>query len=76
MNWKDRIQIDPNILMGKPVIRGTRLGVGFLLDLLANGWTKEQILESYPAISEDDLKAIFAYSAARFANEEIFFSKG
>ncbi|MFN9297092.1 MAG: DUF433 domain-containing protein, partial [Acidobacteriota bacterium] len=39
MNWQDRITVDPNVLVGKPVIKGTRLAVEFIVDLLAAGWT-------------------------------------
>jgi len=71
MNWKERIICDPEILTGKPIVKGTRLGVGFLLEVLAQGWTKDQILENYPQLSDEDLKAVFAYSAARVGNEEV-----
>ena len=40
MNWQDRISVDPAVLVGKPVIKGTRISVEFLMDLLANGWTQ------------------------------------
>jgi len=61
MDWKDRIVSDKNILLGKPVIKGTRLSVEHILDRLANGWSEEMILESYPFISKDDILAVFAY---------------
>jgi uncharacterized protein (DUF433 family) len=47
-DWQERIVVDPKVLVGKPVIRGTRLSVEFFLDLLANDWTIEQILNEYP----------------------------
>ena len=71
MEWKNRIVSDPSILMGKPTVNGTRLAVGFLLDVFAQGWTKEQVLRNYPQLSEDDLRAVFAYSAARVGDEEV-----
>jgi uncharacterized protein (DUF433 family) len=46
-DWKDRITVDPNILVGKPIVRGTCISVELLLDRLSDGWTIEQILESY-----------------------------
>jgi uncharacterized protein (DUF433 family) len=49
-DWRSRITIDPKVLAGKPVIRGTRMSVEFILDLLANGWTIEEILENYPQL--------------------------
>lgn len=69
MEWRDRIHSDPKILSGKPVVRGTRLSVEFLLRLFAAGWTDEQVLENYPNLSKDDLLAVFAY-AAETASEE------
>lgn len=61
MNWQDRIVSDPNILVGKPTVKGTRLSVEFILSLLAQGWTHEQIFESYPHLTRDDLQAVFAF---------------
>lgn len=48
MDWQDRISVDPNVLVGKPVIKGARIAVEFLMELLASGWTHEQILKNYP----------------------------
>ncbi|MCB0330697.1 MAG: DUF433 domain-containing protein [Bdellovibrionales bacterium] len=62
---------DPQVLMGKPSVKGTRLGVGFLLDIFAQGWSKQEVLENYPQLQEEDLMAVFAYSAARVGNEEV-----
>jgi uncharacterized protein (DUF433 family) len=61
VNWRDYITIDPAILAGKPVVRGTRIGVDFLLELFANGWTREQVLESYPGVDTEALNAVLAY---------------
>jgi uncharacterized protein (DUF433 family) len=55
-DWKDRIAVDPGILVGKPIVPGTRISVELLLVRLGNGWTMEQILESYPRLTPDDLK--------------------
>jgi uncharacterized protein (DUF433 family) len=63
MDWRTFIHADPNILVGKPVVRGTRLSVEFLLDLLANGWTTQQLFESYPSLTPEALKAVFAYAS-------------
>ncbi len=70
MNWKEHIVANPDILAGKPVIKGTRLSVGFILDLFAEGWNEQQILENYPQLTEADLQAIFAYTSACFKDEE------
>ncbi|MCA9999579.1 MAG: DUF433 domain-containing protein [Anaerolineales bacterium] len=53
MNWQEHIHSDPKILNGKPVVKGTRLSVEFLLGLVAAGWTKDQVLENYPTLLED-----------------------
>ena len=56
-----RIIVDPKILTGKPVVRGTRISVELVVELLAVGWTHEQILASYPHLSEEDIGACLAY---------------
>ncbi len=69
MDWRERIHSDPTILSGKPVVKGTRLSVEFLLSLFAAGWTEDMVLESYPHLKREDLRAVFAY-AAESAREE------
>ena len=59
----DRISIDPNICFGKPCIRGTRIWVSLILDFLASGETVERILEAYPQLTADDIRAAIAYGA-------------
>lgn len=56
MNWRDHIVSDKEVLLGKPVINGTRISVELVLDLLANGWTEKMIFESYPHLTENNLK--------------------
>ncbi len=63
MNWEERIVADPKVLVGKPTIKGTRLSVEFILDRLADGWTEEMLLDNYPRLTKEDLKAVFAYSS-------------
>jgi uncharacterized protein (DUF433 family) len=58
-----RISIDPNVCFGKPCIRGTRIWVSLILDFLANGMTFEQIIEEYPHLTEEDIRAAIAYGA-------------
>lgn len=60
-DWQDHIVCDQDTLFGKPRIRGTRIGVHFVLDLLASGWSQAQILDSYPHITQEDLQAVFAF---------------
>ena len=57
MEWQERITVDPSVLVGKPVIRGTRIAVEFILELLAEGWTHEQILENYTHLTGEDIQA-------------------
>ena len=65
MNWRDHIASNLEILVGKPVIKGTRISVELILGWLANGWTFEQVLESYPHITRDDIQAALAFAAER-----------
>ena len=62
-DWRDRITADPDILVGKPIIKGTRISVELILGWLANGWSFEQILESYPHITREDILAALAFAA-------------
>ena len=59
----ERIVIDPAICHGKPCIRGHRIWVSLIVDLLADGMTSEQILEQYPGLEADDIRACMAYAA-------------
>jgi uncharacterized protein (DUF433 family) len=70
MNWRDRITSDPDILVGKPTVKGTRISVELILGWLANGWTHEMILESYPQIVRDDILAALAFAAEMMRDEE------
>jgi uncharacterized protein (DUF433 family) len=72
MNWREHIISDEQILLGKPTIKGTRISVELILDLLANGWTEKMIFESYPGLTEGSLKAVFAYLKDCMENELYF----
>lgn len=63
IDWHPYIHADPTILRGKPVVRGTRLAVDFVLDLLAEGWTQQELLDNYPQLSPEALRAVFAFVA-------------
>jgi uncharacterized protein (DUF433 family) len=63
------ITSNPAVLGGKPVVRGTRLSVEFLLGLFAEGWTQEKVLESYPSLTPEALRAAFAYAAQALRSE-------
>ncbi len=69
LDWRDYIHTDPNVLVGKPVVKGTRLSVEFLLRLLSVGWTSEQVLDSYPTLTPNALRAVLAYAADTAAEE-------
>jgi len=68
----ERIIVDPNILTGKPVVRGTRLAVKFIIDLLAQGWSEDNILRNYPGLTHDDILACLAYASLRLHAERIY----
>jgi uncharacterized protein (DUF433 family) len=72
MGWQDRIMVNPKILVGKPVIKGTRLAVEFLVELLANGWTHEQILKNYPHLTEEDIQAALHYATEVLKQEHVY----
>jgi uncharacterized protein (DUF433 family) len=72
MNWRQYIHSDPEILLGKPVVKGTRLSVDFILRLFAVGWTREQVLENYPTLTPQALRAVFAFSAECMGEEAMF----
>lgn len=69
MNWKDRITVDPAILVGKPIIKGTRISVELILDRVSDGWTMEDILASYPHIVREDVLAALSFAAEIFREE-------
>jgi uncharacterized protein (DUF433 family) len=72
MDWRAYIHSDPDILVGKPVVKGTRLSVEFLLGLFAAGWTREQVLDNYPTLTQEALQAAFAFAAESVQNEALF----
>jgi uncharacterized protein (DUF433 family) len=72
MNWEGRIVIDPEILCGNPVVKGTRLAVELVVDLLAQGWTAADILNNYPGLTPDDILACLAYARAVPHAEKVY----
>lgn len=70
MDWKDRIVATPDTLVGKPRIKDTRISVELIIGWLANGWSFEQILESYPNIAREDILAALAFAAEMLKEEE------
>jgi uncharacterized protein (DUF433 family) len=72
MAWQDRIVLDPQVLVGKPTVRGTRIAVELIIDLLAQGWTQEQLLDSYPSLTPDDIRACLAYASEVLHSERVY----
>ena len=72
MDWKERIVVDSDILAGKPVVKGTRLAVEFVIDLLAQGWTETQVLDNYPGLTREDVHACLAYASMSLKAEKVY----
>lgn len=68
----DRIVLDPNVLAGKPVIRGTRLSVDFIVGLLAEGWSEADIQRNYPGVTHEDVAACLRYAAEVLQSERVY----
>ena len=64
MSWRERIEINPEIAAGRPIVKGTRLTVELLIDLLAQGWSEQEVLENYPTITREDLLACLRHAGA------------
>jgi uncharacterized protein (DUF433 family) len=67
-----RIAFDSDVLAGKPVIRGTRLAVEFVIGLLADGWTEAEIIANYPGVAHEDILACLAYARDVLSSEKVF----
>lgn len=72
MSWQERIVLDPAVLAGKPVIRGTRLSVELIIDLLARGWSDADVLASYPTLTPEDIQACLKYASAVMQSEKVY----
>ena len=72
MNWQERITLDPKVLTGKPIIRGTRIAVEFVIDLLGRGWTIDQVLKEYDHLTAEDIQASLAYAAETLKSERVY----
>ena len=71
MNWRDHIDRAPEIIGGKPKIRGTRIGIELILQRLGDGWTVEQLIEAYPAITAEKIQACQAFAAEMLATDDV-----
>lgn len=72
MDWRERIVVSPEVLVDKPVIKGTRLAVEFVIDLLAQGWTEQDILKNYPGLTHEDIAACLNYASEVLKTEKIY----
>jgi uncharacterized protein (DUF433 family) len=72
MDWEDRITADPKVLVGKPIVRGTRIAVEFVIDLLASRWTERQILDNYPILTAEDVEACLHYANELVKSERVY----
>jgi uncharacterized protein (DUF433 family) len=72
MSWKERISIDPVVLNGKPVVRGTRLAVEFIIGLLGQGWAEGDILHNYPGLTREDISACLEYASEVLQAEKVY----
>jgi uncharacterized protein (DUF433 family) len=72
MSWEERIVLDPDILVGKPVVKGTRLAVEFIIDLMAEGWSEVEILRNYPGLTREDLQGCLSYASSVLHAEKVY----
>ena len=73
MRWQDYIEQNPDVLGGKPVIRGTRISVELILERLGDGWKEEDVLKSFPHLKPEHFRAAQAYAAASLSTDETLF---
>ena len=69
MSWDERIELNPEVLVGKPVVKGTRLSVQLVIEHLADGWTVEDLVERYPRLTREDVFACLRYASECLALE-------
>lgn len=69
LDWRDHVTVNPDILVGKPIIKGTRISVELLLDRLGDGWSMAEILESYPHLKREDVQAAVKFATELFKEE-------
>ena len=72
MDWQNRITIDPEVSVGKPIVKGTRISVEFVIDLLSRGWTVEQVLKEYDHLRQEHVQACLAYASEMMKSERVY----
>ncbi len=73
MRWQEYIERNPKVMVGKPVIKGTRITVELILERLGDGWTDDELLAAYPHLKPEHIRAALAYAAASLATDEVIF---
>ena len=73
MTMTDRVEINPRVMLGKPVIRGTRIPVELLLRKLSEGASESDLVDAYPRLTREDIQAAIRYAADTLAHEEVIF---
>jgi uncharacterized protein (DUF433 family) len=71
-DWTTVITADQEVMMGKPVIAGTRLTVEFIVERLADGWTEEELLRNYPGLTQEQIHACLAYAAEMLSEVQMY----
>ncbi len=71
-DWQHRIVLDAAILAGKPIIKGTRLAVELIIDLLAQGWSEKDLVDNYPGLTREDIRACLAYARDTLCAERVY----
>jgi len=72
LNFYEQVELNPEVLLGKPIIRGTRIPVQLIVKLIAQGWKNEEILKEYPVLKEENIRAALLYAEKVLEEEEIF----
>ena len=72
MRWQERIEINSQVLVGKPVIKGTRISVEFVIDLMGRGWSVERILREYDHLTGEDIQACLSYASETLKSERVY----
>ncbi len=74
-DWTEYIDSNPDVLLGKPIVKGTRISVDFILGLFSQGWSVEQVLSNYPNLSKQSIQAVFSYASDALQTENFFYFK-
>ena len=72
MQWEERIELNPDVLVGKPIVRGTRIAVEFVVELLASCWSIDQILQEYDHLTVEDIRACLRYASEMLKSERVY----